>query len=162
VSEKQSELEAMQTELAKARKEADEQLAAEREASKRQFQTITDEATQKLSESEKRVAHLTDQLKSVSAERDALQSKLSENQSDFEAVGNELAKAKEAMQQANAKASELENAANEAKDAEAERGKMQGALDQANAEIERLKSELEQQKASQPEQGNSVSQPPGE
>ena len=75
---------------------------------------------------------------------------------------NELAKAKEATQQANAKATELENVANEAKDAETERTKTQSALDQANAEIDRLKSELEQQKVTPPEQGNSVSQPPGQ
>ena len=60
------------------------------------------------------------------------------------------------------KASELENATNEAKDAKAERGKVQGALDQANAEIERLKAELEQRKAIPPEQGDSVSPAPGE
>lgn len=75
---------------------------------------------------------------------------------------NELAKAKEATQQANAKATELETAANAAKDAEAERSKLQAALDQANAEIERLKGELEKQKSTPPEQGESVSPAPGE
>jgi peptidoglycan hydrolase CwlO-like protein len=72
------------------------------------------------------------------------------------------AKSKEATEQANAKASELENAAVKAKDAEAERTQIQSALDRANKEIERLKTELEQQKVTPPEQGNSVSQPPGE
>jgi phage gp36-like protein len=71
----------------------------------------------------------------------------------------ELAKAKEATEQANAKAADLENVANEAKDAEADRTKIQSALDQANAEIDRLKSELEQQKTVPPV---SVSPPPGE
>jgi signal transduction protein with GAF and PtsI domain len=75
----------------------------------------------------------------------------------------ELAKAKEATEQANARATELESAgANTAKDAEAERSKLQAALDQANAQIERLKSQLEQEKATSPEQGNSVLQPPAE
>ena len=64
--------------------------------------------------------------------------------------------------QAKAKATELENAANAAKDAEAERSKMQSALDQANTEIERLKSEIGQQKVSPPEQGDLASPPPGE
>jgi peptidoglycan hydrolase CwlO-like protein len=71
-------------------------------------------------------------------------------QSEFEALENELAKAKEATQEASAKASELENAANQAKDAEAERTQIQSALDQANKEIERLQSELEQQKMTPP------------
>jgi predicted nucleic acid-binding Zn-ribbon protein len=98
-------------------------------------------------------------LNSVSAERDAAQTKLSENQSEFEAIENELAKAKEATQEASAKASELENAANHAKDAEVERTQIQSALDQANKEIERLKTELDQQKAIPPV---SVSPPQGE
>ncbi len=67
-----------------------------------------------------------------------------------------------ATDQAKAKATELENAANAAKDAEAERSKMQSALDQANAEIERLKTELEKQKSTPPEQGESVSPAPGD
>jgi hypothetical protein len=75
----------------------------------------------------------------------------------------ELAKAKEAAEQANTKATELENAANSSKEAETERSKLlQAALDQADAEIERLKTELEQQKANPPEQGDLVSPPPGE
>jgi hypothetical protein len=61
-----------------------------------------------------------------------------------------IAKAKEATQEASAKASELENTANQAKDAEAERTQIQSALDEANKEIERLRSELEQQKATPP------------
>ena len=135
------------------------------------------EATKKLSESEKRVADLTEQLKSVSAERDATQSKLSDTQSELEkakettqqtnakleATEDELEKAKEATEQANARATEFESAgANTAKDAEAERMKFQAALDQANAEIERLKGELEKQKSTPPEQGESVSPAPGE
>jgi chromosome segregation ATPase len=75
----------------------------------------------------------------------------------------ELAKAKEAVEQANAKTTELESAgANTAKEAETERTKLQTALDQANAEIERLKSELEKPKSTPPEQGQSVSPTPGE
>ena len=70
-----------------------------------------------------------------------------------------IAKAKEATQEASAKASELENAANTAKEAETERSQLEAALDQANSEIERLKSELEQQKATPPV---SVSPPPGQ
>jgi chromosome segregation ATPase len=150
LKEKEAHEKELTTELEKTKKEAYAQLAAAKEANQRQFETITNEATQKLSESEKRVADLTDQLKSMSAERDALQSKLSENQSEFEALENELAKAKEATQEASAKASELENAANQSKDAEAERTQIQLALDQANKEIERLQSELEQQKMTPP------------
>jgi len=75
---------------------------------------------------------------------------------------NELAKAQEATQQANAKATELETAANAATDAESERSKLQAALDQATVEIERLKGELEKQKSTPPEQGESVSPAPGE
>jgi hypothetical protein len=101
-------------------------------------------------------------VEKLTAERDTARFKLSENQSQLEAMKSELATAKEATQQANAKATELENAANAAKDTETERSKMQSALDQANKEIERLKTELEQQKANPPEQGNAVSQPPGE
>ena len=120
---------------------------------------------------------MTGQLKSVSAERDATQSKLSDTQSELEkakettqqtnakleATEDELEKAKEATEQANARATEFESAgANTAKDAEAERSKLQAALDQANAEIERLKGELEKQKSTPPEQGESVSPAPGE
>ena len=155
------------TELEKTKKETFAQVAAAKEANQRQFETITNEATKKLSESEKRVADLSEQLKSVSAqveeltkerdalqskladltkqlqsvsaqveqvttERDAAQSKFSENQSQLEAMQNELAKAKEATQQANARATELETAANAATDAESERSKLQAALDQAH------------------------------
>ena len=150
LKEKQAQAQELTTELEKTKKETYAQLAAAKEASQRQFETITNEATKKLSDSEKRVADLTEQLKSVSAEKYALQSKLSENQSEFEAVSNELAKAKEATQEASAKATELENTANAAKDAEAERTQIQSALDQANKEIERLQSELEQQKMTPP------------
>jgi chromosome segregation ATPase len=112
---------------------------------------------------------LTEQLKWVSAqveqlktERDAAQSKLSERQSEFEAMQNDLAKAKEATEQANTRATELESAgANTAKETETERNKLQAALDQANTEIERLKSELDKQKSSPPEQGEPVSPAPG-
>jgi peptidoglycan DL-endopeptidase CwlO len=155
LKEKEAHAQELTTELEKTKKETFAQLAAEREASQRQFETITDQSTKKLSESEKRIADLTEQLKSVSAERDAAKSKFSEKQSELEAMENELAKAKEATEQA--KAAELENAANAAKDAEAERSKMQSALDQANAEIERLKSELG--KGSPFEEGDSVSPP---
>ena len=73
------------------------------------------------------------------------------NQSQLEAMQNELAEAKAATEQANARATEFESAgANTAKEAETERSKLQAALDQANAEIERLKSELEQQKMTPP------------
>jgi chromosome segregation ATPase len=172
------------TELEKTKKETYAQLAAAKEANQRQFETITGEATKKLSESEKRIADLTEQLKSVSAqveqltsERDAARSKLSDTQSELEkakettqqtnakleATEAELEKVKEAAEQANAKATEFKSAgANTAKDAEAERSKLQAALDQANAEIERLKSELEKQKSTPPEQGESVSPAPGE
>jgi len=150
LKEKEAQAQELTTELEKTKKETYAQLAAAKEASQRQFETITNEATKKLSDSEKRVADLTEQLKSVSAEKYALQSKLSENQSEFEAVSNELAKAKEATQEASAKATELENTANAAKDAEAERTQIQSALDQANKEIERLQSELEQQKMTPP------------
>jgi chromosome segregation ATPase len=112
---------------------------------------------------------LTEQLKSVSAqveqltsERDAAQSKLTENQTQLEAIQNELAKVKEATEEVKAKAAELEKAANKANDAEAERTQAQSALDEANKEIERLKTALEQQKASPPEQGDSLSPPPEE
>ena len=145
------------TELEKTKKETYAQLAAEKEASQRQFDTITNEATKKLSESEKRVSDLTEQLKSVSAqveqlktEKDAAQSKLTENQSEFGAMENELAKAKEATQEATARATELEKAANQATEAEAERAQIQSALDQANKEIEQLKTQLEQQQAAPP------------
>jgi chromosome segregation ATPase len=170
LKEKEANAQELTTELEKTKKETYAQLAAEREAGQRQFETITGEASKKLSESEKRVADLTEQLKSVSAqveqlktEKDAAQSKLSERQSEFEAMQNELAKAKEASEQANARVTQLESAgANTAKEAETERSKLQAALDEANAEIERLKSEGEQQKVIPPEQGNSVSQPPAE
>src|SRR6185295_1909794 len=150
LKEKEAQAQELTTELEKTKKETYAQLAAAKKASQRQFETITNEATKKLSDSEKRVADLTEQLKSVSAEKYALQSKLSENQSEFEAVSNELAKAKEATQEASAKATELENTVNAAKDAEAERTQIQSALDQANKEIERLQSELEQQKMTPP------------
>jgi chromosome segregation ATPase len=159
LKEKEGQAQQLTTELEKTKKETYAQLAAQREAIQKQFESLTNEATKKLSESERRIADLTEQLNSVSAERDAAQTKLSENQSEFEAIENELAKAKEATQEASAKASELENAANHTKDAEAERTQIQSALDQANKEIERLKTELDQQKAIPPV---SVSPPQGE
>jgi len=162
LKEKEAHEQELTTELEKTKKETYSQLDAAKEAHQKQFEAITNEATKKLSESEKRVARLTEQLKSVSAERDATQSKLSENESQLEATNAELTKAKEATEQANAKATELENAANTAKEAEAEHSKLQAALDQANAEIERLKSELEKEKSTPPEQGESVSPAPGE
>jgi septal ring factor EnvC (AmiA/AmiB activator) len=98
-------------ELEKIKNETFAQLAAAKEANQRQFETITNEATRKLSESEKRIANLTEQLKSASAqmeqltmERDAAQSKLNENRAEFEAMENQLAKAKEATEKASAKA----------------------------------------------------------
>ena len=177
LKENQTHGQELTTELEKTKKETYSQLAAAKEAHQRQFEDITNEATKKLSESEKRVADLTEQLKSVSAERDATQSKLSDTQSKLEkakettqqtnakleATEDELEKAKEATEQANARATEFESAgANTAKDAEAERMKFQAALDEANAEIERLKGELEKQKSTPPEQGESVSPAPGE
>jgi Fic family protein len=48
------------------------------------------------------------QLEQATTAKDASQSKLSEKQSELEAMQTELAKAKEAMDQANAKATELE------------------------------------------------------
>jgi chromosome segregation ATPase len=117
--------------LEKARKEAGEQLAADREASQRQLQSLTDDTTKKLSESEKQVSDLTEQLKSVSADRDAAKSKLDENQTQLEAMRNELVKAQAATEQA--------------VDAEAQRIQTQSALDQANKEIEQLRTQLEQQ-----------------
>ena len=73
----------------------------------------------------------------------------------------ELAKAKEATEQANAKATELEEtAADIVKYAEAERSKLQAALDQANAEIERLRTELQQEKAGPSQDGDSFSDSP--
>jgi len=162
MKENQTHAQELTNELEKTKKEAYAQLTTEREASQSRFEAITNEATEKLSESEKRIANLTEQLKSVSAERDTTQSKFSENQSQLEAMQNELAKAKEATQQANARATELETAANAATDAESERSKLQAALDQATVEIERLKGELEKQKSTPPEQGESVSPAPGE
>jgi uncharacterized coiled-coil DUF342 family protein len=52
----------------------------------------------------------------------------------LESVNSELAKTKEAADQANAKADDAVNTAKA----------LQGALDQANAQIERLKAELDQ------------------
>jgi chromosome segregation ATPase len=151
------------TELAKTKKDTDAQLAAEKEANQKQFETITSEATKKLSESEKHVSDLTDQLKSVSAQMERLTTERDAAQSNVEATDDELAKAKEATEQATARVTALESAgANTAKDAEAERSKLQAALDEANAEIERLRSERDQQKAIPPEQSNSVLQPPPE
>jgi chromosome segregation ATPase len=74
-------------------------------------------------------------LKSVSAQVQQLTTERDAAQSKLEATDAELAKAKEATQQANAKASELENAANQAKDAEAQRAQIQSALDEANKEL---------------------------
>ena len=177
LKEKEAHEQELTTELEKTKKETYSQLAAAKEAHQRQFEAITNEATKKLSESEKRVADLAEQLNSLSAERDTTQSKLSDTQSELEkakettqqtnakleATEDELEKAKEATEQANARATEFESAgANTAKDAEAERSKLQAALDQANAEIERLKGELEKQKSTPPEQGESVSPAPGE
>jgi chromosome segregation ATPase len=72
----------------------------------------------------------TAQVEKLTAEKDAAQSTFSEKQSELEAMQTGLAKAKEAMHQANAKATELENAANQARDAEAQRSsKMQSSLD---------------------------------
>src|SRR4029078_5945117 len=95
--EKEAHEQELTTELEKTKKETYAQLAAEREAGQRQFETITGEATKKLSESEKRIADVTEQLKSVSAqvdqltkERDAAQSKFSENESQLEATNAEL------------------------------------------------------------------------
>jgi chromosome segregation ATPase len=184
LKEKDAHTQEVITELEKTKKETFAQLAAEREATQKQFETITNEATKKLSESEKRVADLTEQLKSVSslvqqltAERDAAQSRLSDTQSELakakeatqqanaklEATEAEFEKAKEAAEQANSRVTELESAgANTAKEAETERSKLQAALDQANTEIERLKSELEKPKSTPPAQGESVSPAPGE
>jgi chromosome segregation ATPase len=101
------------TELEKTKKETYSQLAAAKEAHQRQFEAITNEATKKLSESEKRVADLTEHLKSISAQGTRLrkgmltQSKLTENQSQLEAIQNELAKVKEATEEVKAKAARV-------------------------------------------------------
>src|SRR5262245_6849828 len=87
------------TELEKARKQADEQLTAEKEANQEQFETITNEATNKLSESEKRVADLSKQLKSVSAQVQQLTNEKDAAQSKLEATDAELGKVKEAAEQ---------------------------------------------------------------
>jgi chromosome segregation ATPase len=90
-------------------------------------------------------------VEQLKTEKDAAQSKLTENQSKLEATDAELANAKEATEQANARVTELESAgANTAKEAETERSKLQTALDQANKEIERLKSQREQQQTNPP------------
>jgi chromosome segregation ATPase len=158
LKEKEAHGQELTAELEKTKKDTYAQLAAEKEANQKQFETITNEATKKLSESEERVSDLTEQLKSVSAqveqlktEKDAAQSKLTENQSKLEATDAELANAKEATEQANARVTELESAgANTAKEAETERSKLQTALDQANKEIERLKSQREQRQTNPP------------
>jgi chromosome segregation ATPase len=152
LKEKEAQAQEIAAELEKTKKDTFAQLAAEKEANQKQFETITSEATTKLSESEKRVSDLTEQLKSISAqveqlksENDAAQSKLTENQSKLEATDDELANAKEAMEQANARVTELQSAgANTAREAEAERSKLQAALDEATKEIERLKLEQQQ------------------
>ena len=72
MKENQTHAQELTNELEKTKKEAYAQLTTEREASQRRFETITDETTKKLSESEKRVADLTDQLKSVSAQMEQL------------------------------------------------------------------------------------------
>ena len=95
-------------------------------------------------------------MEQIKTEKDAAQSKL-------ESTDDELAKAKEATEQANARVTQSERAgANTAKEAETERSRLKAALDQANTEIERLKSDLEKQKPTPPEQGESVSPAPGE
>jgi chromosome segregation ATPase len=153
--------------------EVNEQLASERQTTQSQIEALSkaaDEAKAKISETETRVAGLTEQLEAASAQveqltsdRDTAQSKLGETQSQLEAMETELTKAKKAMEQANENVAELEKyAVNAAKDAEAERSKLQAALDHANAEVERLKSDLEQEKASPSEEGDSISQPPGQ
>ena len=65
LKEKEVHEQELTTELEKTKKETYAQLAAAKEANQRQFETITNEATKKLAESEKRVADLTDQLKST-------------------------------------------------------------------------------------------------
>src|ERR1044071_3684117 len=110
MKENQTHAQLLTNELEKTKKEAYTQLAAAKEAHQRQFEAITNEATKKLSESEKRVADLTEQLKSVSAERDATQSKLSDTQSELE-------RPKEAAQQTNAKLEASEDELEKAKEA---------------------------------------------
>jgi hypothetical protein len=53
LKEKEAQAQELTTELEKTKKETYAQLAAEREANQRQFETITDHATKKLSQSEK-------------------------------------------------------------------------------------------------------------
>src|SRR5262249_19459243 len=161
--ENQTHAQELTTELEKTKKDTFAQLTAEKEANQKQFETITNEAAKKLSESEKRVSDLTDQLKSVSAKMERLTAERDAAQSKVDATDDELAKAKEATEQATARVTELQSAgANTAKEAEAERSKLQAVLDEANAEIERLRSELEQHKATPPAQGNSALHPPSE
>ena len=103
------------------------------------------------------------ELEKARQEINQTQAEVAKSDTKLEAMAAELAKAKEVTEQANVKATELEEtAAGIVKDAEAERKKLQAALDQANAEIERLKSELEKQKSTPPEQGESVSPAPEE
>ena len=145
------------SELDKARRNSDQKIAAEHEASESQIEALTktaDDAKAKLSEAEKQIADLKEQLattstqlKQESADKAAAQSKLRETQSQLESVNGELAKTKEAAQQANATADDATNTAKTLKD----------ALDQANAEIERLKTDLDQR----PLPPASIS-PPGE
>jgi predicted RNase H-like nuclease (RuvC/YqgF family) len=68
LKEKEANEQELTAELEKTKKDTYAQLAAEKEATQKQFETITNEATKKLSESEKRVTDLTEQLKSVSAQ----------------------------------------------------------------------------------------------
>src|SRR6185369_14263571 len=65
LKEKEAHEQELTTELEKTKKETFALVAAAKEANQRQFETITNEATKKLSESEKRVADLSEQLKSV-------------------------------------------------------------------------------------------------
>ena len=116
---------------------------------------------EKAKHAEAEVANVRKELEVATAQVERLTTDIDTAQSKLETMAIELAKAKEGTEQANAKATELEEtAANIAKDAEAERSKLQVALDQANAEIERLKIELQQENAVPSPNGDSTGNSP--
>ena len=104
------------TELETAKRDADQQRAAERQASQSQIDALNDRAEEgkaELSDAGKQIADLKKQLVATAAQ--------------LETLNIALAKAEGAAEQATKKTRELEQAATS-----------------SNAEIERLKAELEQ------------------
>src|SRR4029453_1140101 len=97
LKEKENHAQERATEHEKARKEAEERLAAEREASQRQFEALTKAADEGISKVSEQLKLASAQVEQLTRERDAAQSKL-------ESTNAELAKAKEAAEQANTKA----------------------------------------------------------